>query len=158
MSLEGLFLIFAMNLAPTPGLNYGKLSLVDGKTGIIREWKATSGVERLQNPGDWNTPRGGVIPPNINRSPKGAFYQVDTKSVDLNWHPGVRGTAYPISPYWVTTDKGGKRGDLLIHPDARYPGTLGCIGIPPEQWGDFTTIWKSYTKGKTTVPMLVIYN
>lgn len=64
--------------------------------------------------------------------PPGKYTVLRREIVDTNDPPFVdkitkKGFFVPVVPLFSTTR--GQNGRLGIHPDGRYPGTEGCIGI-----------------------------
>ena len=152
-----MLLFFSMQLDDTPELNRGRLFLIDEEKGIVGRWIATSGLGQYQKTGDWSKQGGGVIPATYQLSKDLPFYTVATKPIDLRNVKGVEGNGYAISPYEVTTKEGVIRGDLLIHKDANVPGTLGCIGLPPEEFTSFEKIYQANCSSLLSVNLLVGY-
>jgi hypothetical protein len=141
-NMEELFLIFAMQLDETQELNRGRLALISNQKGLLGRWVATSGLGAYQGVGDWDKKGGGVLPATYQLEKSIPFYEVATEPIDLSGIPGVEGSGYCITPFDFTTQGGTDRGDVLIHADRRYPGTLGCIGVKTSEYADFERTYK----------------
>jgi hypothetical protein len=161
--MTDLFLIFAMGLSADRTLHRGRLILLDRTRGMIGRWVATSGLGAYQNVADWNHQGGGVLPATYQLKDPIPWYKVAVTPLDLSHVKGVEGNGYPITPFELTTDKGVKRGDLLIHRDPKnsFPGTLGCIGVHEDEFADFERVYTAECRklpdSVETVDLGVIY-
>lgn len=152
------FFVFSMPLDNTPALNRGRLVLWDGEEGHIGRWVATSGLGAWQKIGGWSKQGGGVIPAPYQCNPTFPHYWVQVEPIDLSNNPGVDGDAYPITPFAVKTKEGVERSDLLIHKDARTPGSLGCIVMTEEEFEDFCKTIARELVGHERVKLFVQYD
>jgi len=152
------FLVLSMQLDETNEINCGRLFLYDFNLGHIGHWMATSGLGSLQKPKDWNYRNGGVLPPPHVCRPTFTAYQVQTRPRDSTNIKGIEGNFYDILPKQITTQSGQVRGDFGIHKDANVPGTLGCIGLPAEEFKDFELVFLRYCSEHTEVKLWAQYN
>ena len=151
------FLIFSMQFDRDTGLDSGRLTLnsLSGTKG--RVWVATSATDGLQFVESFHQ-RGGLIPPQY-RCKDVPSYFVDTNPIPMPETKGVEGNFYRISPYMVTTDKGGVRSDLGIHRDANVPGSMGCIVMTGERFRDFEKAMQTLRDDKIpSIPLFVQYS
>ncbi len=154
-------LIYSQNFDRDPGIDYGRLSLNHLKKGTLIIWKATSATAGKQNRESFHK-KGGLIPPQY-RVPEliknQKTWTVHTKPLPRPNKPGIEGNLYQITPYSVTTDKGGTRGDFGIHKDANVPGSLGCIVMSEDRFNQFEReIAKLYQQGIKEIPLFVQYS
>ena len=154
------FLDFAMSLDTDNRLEAGRLVLRSiseqgGRTHTV--WIATSSVANKQKPEDFHQ-KGGPIPPEY-RVPAIRSWEVDTAPLYMPKTKGVEGNFYKITPFNVTTNEGGNRGDFGIHKDANVPGSAGCIVMTPgERWDTFEKEMKRlFGLGYSRIPLFVTY-
>ena len=129
------FLLFTQHFDRDKGLDYGRLSLNHLDKGTLSIWLATSSTKNKQYAESFHE-RGALIPPQY-RCHNLPNYTVQTKPIPLPHIPGVEGNFYKINPHFVTTDRGGQRGDFGIHLDANHPGSLGCIVMGQDRFTQF---------------------
>lgn len=138
-------------------LDHGRLSLINFSTEKTRIIRASSGYRTKQYPECFHE-RGGMLPPAYRC--KGDFvWHVETTPIHMPNHRGVRGNFYPITPFEVITDKGGRRSDFGIHLDANAPGSLGCIVTNASRFAEFEKWMKECRQaGNSKVPLIVGYS
>lgn len=143
-------LLFTMPLAHSSRLITGNLKLDYGDGETIINYLATSGqpgrqVKELL----WKMGGGGPIPP-------GSNYHIPTIGYVSN-NPGIAGMCYHIQPDPLS--ELGRRSELMIHWDARYPGTMGCIGVirQPSFERFCDRLEELAEKGITQIPLEVRY-
>lgn len=149
--------VFTMGLKESNELLVGKLSLLDGKE-LIGSWPATSGLAGYQTEDHFWVRGKGLIP----RTIKGKRdYTVDVKGRYPSALKGIEGMAYRIFPDPIRQvgPGGGLRSEVMIHRDANWPGSSGCIVLRIDEpaykvFNDL--VWK--VAGKfDDVPLDVIY-
>ena len=151
------FLLFTQHFDRDKGLDYGRLSLNHLQKGTLSIWLATSSTKNKQYPESFHE-RGALIPPQY-RCHNLPMYTVQTKPIYMLHVSGVRGNFYKINPHFVTTDKGGQRGDFGIHLDANYPGSLGCIVMSEDRFSKFEDeINKLRDSDIDSIPLFVQYS
>ena len=151
------FLLFTQQFDRDKGLDWGRLSINNLRTGTSHIWRATSSYVNQQYPESFHE-RGGMLPPQY-RVKDLSFYTVSTKPIPMSHVKGVAGNFYQILPFEVVTDKGGKRSDFGIHKDANAPGSLGCIVTTDDRFAEFEDVmkWRNQ-KGDDSLPLFVQYS
>ena len=157
--VNNFFLLFTAHFDRDRGLDYGRLSINSLDKGTINIWKAASSYATKQKQyGESFHERGGMLPPQY-RVPKLKNWSVLTKPIPLDLIKGVEGNFYKLSPYEVTTDRGGVRSDFGIHKDANAPGSLGCIVMSPDRFMNFELAMAYFRKHDIKqLPLLVQYS
>ncbi len=151
------FLLFTQHFDRDKGLDYGRLSLNHLDKGTLTIWLATSSTKNKQYSESFHS-RGALIPPQY-RCHNLPNYTVQTKPIPLPHVPGVEGNFYKINPDFVTTDRGGQRGDFGIHLDANHPGSLGCIVMSEDRFNQFESeMDKLRDSNIDSVPLFVQYS
>lgn len=154
---KGYSLFFAAHFDRDKGIDNGRLLLEHIDRGNQAIWIALSSHANGQKIEGFHK-RGGMIPPAY-RVPKLAQWTVRTNPIDLSHVKGVSGNFYEISPFEVTTDKGGSRGDFGIHLDANVPGSLGCIVMSTKRFRDFENRMTALRQeGVTKLPLVIAYS
>ncbi len=150
-------LFFSQHGDRDKGLDYGRLQLIKFND-FSEVWKATSSISSKQYLKSIHK-RGGLIPQAYRCSPKFPHWTVKTKPLWLPKVKGVEGNFYKINPHFVTTDKGGQRGDFGIHLDANMPGSLGCIVMTSNRFKEFCKYMERVRKdGVKEIPLVVQYS
>lgn len=142
-----------------PGLNRGRLVLVDYDRGFIQRWVFTSSYEQLQKVSDWEV-TGGVIPPNFAMNGF-EWFKVPTKLIVQPGQPVDEGylVLYNGSNTF-TTINGNIRSEVMFHCDKNYksaPGSRGCLVALPDEWEDFKQVFKEACGHLSDVKLAVIY-
>ncbi len=151
------FFVFSSHFNRDKGLDTGRLTLNSLDKGTIQVWIASSSYEQKQYAESFHE-RGGFLPPQY-RCQGLTNYFVKTAPISLERTRGVRGNFYPILPYEVKTDAGGKRSDFGIHLDADYPGSLGCIVMSKFRFEEFEKGMLELREQKLNlVPLFVQYS
>jgi hypothetical protein len=151
------FLIFSSHFDRDIGIDIGRLVLHHCLLGHQEIWLTYSSHKKGQEREGFHK-WGGMIPPQY-RVPNLKHWTVNTVPEDSSHVRGVRGSFYRISPYQVTTDKGGVRSAFGIHRDADAPGSLGCIVMSDDRFKSFEFKMRSLlSKDITSVPLIVIYS
>lgn len=138
-------------------LDHGRLRLINLQTQETHIIKASSGYATKQYPECFHE-RGGMLPPAY-RCKEVFTWKVGTKPIPMPNHRGVRGNFYPLTPFEVITDRGGRRSDFGIHLDANAPGSLGCIVTDAKRFALFEG-WMQRCRdiGVEQVPLFVGYS
>lgn len=151
------FLLFSSHFDRDTGLDSGRLRLVSLSKGHQEIWIASSSIATKQGNESFHN-YGGYIPPEY-RVPGLANWTVNTKPIYMPHVKGVEGNFYQITPFSVTTDRHGKRGDFGIHLDANAPGSLGCIVMSVGRFRQFERWMKELTqKSIKQIPLFVTYS
>lgn len=151
------FLSFSSHFDRDQGLDQGRLRLDSLSSGNINIWVASSSVSTKQGRESFHQ-LGGYLPPGYRCNPR-VQWQVRLNPVYLPNVKGVNGNFYRITPFAVTTDKGGKRSDLGIHRDANVPGSMGCIVMSGDRFKSFEAeMIKLRAMGIREIPLLVTYS
>ena len=153
MVTNNYFLIFNSHFDRDKGLDKGRLSICSIENGTLDIWVARSSHATKQYAESFHE-RGGYLPPEY-RVPDITNWYVETKPIDLRKHKGVAGNFYKITPFEVTTDKGGKRGDFGIHLDANVPGSMGCIVLNKKRFAEFESWMKRLEQDK--IPQISLF-
>lgn len=155
--MMNIFLLFTQHFDRDKGQDYGRLSLNGLSDGTTHIWMATSSYATKQYPESFHE-RGGLLPPQY-RVKDLKNYTVNTTPIDLSNNKGVAGNFYQISPFAVTTDRGGQRSDFGIHLDANVEGSLGCIVMNSARFQQFEqAIVKLRNAGVAQIPLFVQYS
>lgn len=157
MATNNYFLIFNSHFDRDKGVDQGRFSICSLENGTLDIWVACSSHSTKQYHESFHE-RGGYIPPEY-RVPGIENWFVETDPLDLTKNKGVAGNFYKITPFEVTTDKGGKRGDFGVHLDANYPGSLGCIVMNKKRFGQFESWMRILRKEKIKrIPLFIRYS
>jgi len=155
--MDNLFLLYSAHFDRDRGLDYGRLSINSLMQGTLSIWRATSSYASKQYRESFHE-YGGVLPPQY-RVKGLEYWSVNTTPIPLNGVKGVEGNFYQLSPFAVTTDKGGKRSDFGIHKDARAPGSLGCIVMSSDRFLQFeAAMTRLRQQGIAKLPLFVQYS
>jgi hypothetical protein len=101
--------------------------------------------------------KGGLMPPEY-RVPKLYSWTV-TLEEQYRATIGIEGKCFQILPVYVTTDKGGYRGEFFIHRDANVPGSQGCIVLTGERFQHLIKTFASLREqGYKELPLFVTYS
>ena len=152
-----IFLLFSAHFNRDNGLDYGRLSINSSQQGTLLIWKATTSYATKQYRESFHE-RGGMLPPQY-RVRDLKYWFVNTTPIPLDNVKGVEGNFYQLSPFEVTTDRGGKRSDFGIHKDANHPGSLGCIVMSNDRFAQFeAAMTRLRQHGYTKVALFVQYS
>lgn len=150
-------LVFSAHYDRDRGLDYGRLLLEHINLGHQNIWKAISSHRQGQGYQSFHN-WGGLLPPAY-RCPLVTQLKVATTPINLSHVKGVDGNFYRISPFAMTTDKGGKRSDFGIHLDKNNDGSLGCIVMNQKNFSDYqNTMTRIRNEGVTSIPLIVVYS
>ncbi|MDJ0675507.1 MAG: hypothetical protein QNJ36_09035 [Calothrix sp. MO_167.B42] len=154
------FLMFSAHFDRDKGLDQGRLRLCSiGANGpqSHKIWIAATSTAGKQQPEGFHK-RNHMLPPEY-RIPGLPAWTVHTRPIALPHVPGVQGNFYKLTPFEVTTDQGGKRGDFGVHWDGNTPGSAGCIVMSKRRFDIFQEeMEKLEEQDIFEIPLFVTYS